>query len=573
MGGCEEEKPYTPFQVATSLPTEPGVPAPKTKENMPSPHRADGRQAPSSKNKWKWGARELKAPRGLVFSSGIEVSINDAPRILAWLVPETKEKKPVRVEPGLYRFDEKGQPDELLQPLSTRLPSGADCRYTTHLKSTGQQTLTSIARAQCKESSLPDTPEQSLTILRPQDGKKIFELFFSSPSPGESISTEVNSSDRDGDGLDDIELVVSLTAPGGSSEKLPLRFLSRTAGPSRQADAPLADLARRVSQLSTWSVQKAHRQKVPAQVNALRRLLTSLCEELGTPKLSLENGTKLSCGNIWPQLTRLAHASIQAHVGLKNLPAALGEIARAEWFTHKLDEKELKAMAQLVMGDLKAKKARQLARFDVKLKEEPTPHKSQLFFTQDAQLFAQLQDGKTKRLTMRGDPPLNRPDPEDKANSTEGSSYLPQWELIPQGPGGHYLVAAVPSCERSELQLAFGRKSGAPLPSVPLPLLAPRPGNCRKYAGLQLTPEVLKWQGGQLALILGGQLIWSNGKERDLEEPVAWGSELGLILRDGSELIRLDLPDAHRLHHCQVAANKKKIACVKGPSVFVYEPQ
>jgi hypothetical protein len=228
---------------------------------------------------------------------------------------------------------------------------------------------------------------------------------------------------------------------------------------------------------------------------------------------------------------------------------------------------------------------RQLARFDVELRPEITPHHSQLHFTKSGQLFAKLKDGKTKRLTLRGDPPLELLSvdaPPGDAAAIAGPEHapktrLPDWELLPHGPGGRYLVAAVPSCERSEVQLAFGRKSGAALPSVPLSVLAPRPGNCKRFIGFQIAAEVIGWDGGQLAILLGGELLWTSGVSKGPPEPIAWGSPLGLLTQTGDKLTRFvkdgKSEDMSELHHCVVAAQKRRIACVKGPSVYVFEEQ
>ena len=576
--GCDEEKPYTPFQVATALPQEADQPQPQSESTPASPvPRAEGEQAPPERSQWRLGETDLNAPTGYVFSSGLQLTLGDSELLLAWILPKKDRKTPETDDAGLYLFDASGRPKTKLAGVSSRLPSGDDCRYSTHLRNTGGETVSSTV--QCRDRLLPDTPNQQLTIVRPDKSPfGVFEVLMAESAPGETVVLEVDSSDRDGDGRDDVELNVALTAPDGTREQLPLRWLSRSAGVSRQADAPLQELSKRVSELSTRSVQKAHREKVPDQVDTLRRLLSTMCEELGTARLTLANGAKVKCGDIWPFLVRLAHSATQAHVGSGEIGAALGEIQRAEWWTHKLNEKELKSLSQLVAPRVSKGKLKQIARFDVTVKSEPAPHHSPLYFLDDGQLFAQLSDGKTKRLTMRGDPPLASLDPSAESEppdktAEEPSSKMPSWDLIPKGPGGRYLTAAVPSCERSEVQLVFGRKSGDPLPSVPLPVLAPRPGNCRSYSGFALTPEVLTWEAGQVAVLLGGQVFWSSGKPHALPMEVAWGSELGLVVKDGEKFSLLETDHAADLHHCVVAPQIKRIACLRGPSVYVFSKE
>lgn len=579
--GCDNEKPYTPFQVATALPDEPAAPKIDEVEKVaPVVPSAEGETAPPGVSTWKLGDFTLKAPPGLIFSSGLLVGVGDSLEAVAWLLPAKKPGVTSKHTSGLYLFDAEGQPKTQLAEIPSRLPSGTDCSYTTQLQASGEQTLTSTISVRCLEKSLADAPNQNISIIRFAAARPtLLELFVAEPAPGETISVKVNSNDRDGDKQDDIELIVSLTAPSGTQEQLPIKWLWRSAGPSREASAPLTNLARRVSELSTQAIQKAHRKSVPDKVDTLRRLLATMCDELGTGRLSLQGGAKIACGDLWPQLARLVHVKTQAHLGNHELAEALGEVQRANWFSRKLSSKDQTALNQLVTSSLKKKAAKQIARFDVAAKMESGPQRSPLLFSDDGQLWAQLSEGKTKRLTLPGDPPLVVEPARDEENVADDGDAVkakviqpPDWTLIPEGPGGRYLAAVVPSCERSEIQLAFARKKGDVLPTQAIDLLAPRPGNCRTFSGVQMRAEVLAWDAGQLAFLLGGQVLFSGGPPKSLTTKVAWGAPWGVVVQNSKEIELWSVEHGVEHHHCVVHPLMQKLACLRGSSVYVFAP-
>src|SRR6187551_458077 len=91
LSGCEEEKPYTPFQVATALPEELNAPQPsptETSVNSPSAPLAEGEKAPPNSAAWRWGDVTLRAPRGLSFSSGLRLGAPDTSLVAAWVLPD-----------------------------------------------------------------------------------------------------------------------------------------------------------------------------------------------------------------------------------------------------------------------------------------------------------------------------------------------------------------------------------------------------------------------------------------------------------------------------------------------------
>lgn len=565
--GCDEEKPYTPFQIATSLPDEEAPPldvqANDVKEGQArEPQLA--RRAPQNSSTWKVFGRQLEAPGATHLHSAIPAPAGKPGDLLLWALPRPKaEGAP---EAGVWLFEKNGKKQQL-QSLPDYLPRGSDCRYEASLENTGDSSISARVSASCEARLLPGTPTESLFVLSPEQPSPVLMHFrLQHSAPGEALSVVVDSHDRDADGRDDVELQLSLTSPSGTKETLPLRWLLRAAGASRQAGSPGKELASRASRLMTASVRKKERAEVPAQVEALKRLLAAICSEFATQKLEAADGAGIPCGDQTAALSRLHLAEVQSHVGEKDPESALGALERSSWFGRKVGEREEKAMSQAILKVSTSHRAKRLARFEVPTQKDTVPFGHPLHFSADGQLWAKTPNSKTKRLTMKGDPPLVTPASEGQE---EVRIEAPTWEFTPVGQANRKLTSALPSCQRSEVQLAFSRSGGAPLAPVPVPLLAPRPGNCRTFTGTQLEARPLYWEGGRLSLILGGQLVSTAGHKKAPPFPIAWGSSLGVAIRKGNtfELWTGDITKG--LHHCAVSPGVEKVACVRGESVIV----
>lgn len=566
---CDEDKPYTPFEVASSLPGQ--GPAPKTKksdEKDKDPERvwAAEKRAPRSSSTFRAFKRSLLAPSGTEFEVALPLLNSQSDEVAAWVFPKSG-REGAGADAGLWVFDASGQPTRKLLALPEFLPSGTDCEFRANLKGTGPTTFSSRVWATCGSRLLPGTPVVSLAVL---DGSKpeavLLHLRAEEPAVGEKLDLEVESTDQDGDGTDDVKLQVSMTTPSGTKETLPFLWLQRTAGASRQADLPKDELNKRASRLSIASVRKAEREATPAQIDALRRLLSSVCAELGKPRLTGASGDLLKCGNIQSALEQLAQAEVQAFLGQGKKEDAIGATERSEWFGTAFDAGKLKKLKALVQKELSPKKAERMARFNVRTKTLAKPFASPLHFSKDGQLFAKVGE-LTKRLTMEGDPPLVVP-----ATETEPEKRVepPEWTISLQDGRGLTPEAALPSCDRSEVILVLGGGEAGSAPTqLPLPFLAPRPGTCRAFAPTPLDAVPLRSEAGALTLVVGGQRVTSAGRLRPDDHPDAWGTSLGVVVVRKENVSVLTGEAAEGLHHCVTNRDASKVACLCKESVCV----
>ncbi len=572
LSACDDEKPYTPFQIATALPRDDNAPSkPKREKNEVNETERGpvSLRAGSNQVSWQVFDRRLQAPDGTVFDVAIPSPESTEDEIAVWVLP--KKEQGIFANAGLWLFNKRGEIKARLLDLPDFLPTGKDCHYRATLEKTGATSLTSRVVAQCTERLLPGSPSGSLAVVAPgRTQTLLIHLRLQEPAPGESIQYQVNSLDRDDDQRDDIQIDITLRSPNGSKETLPFRWLSRTAGASRQGDAPRAQLSKRASRLSTAASRRAERARVPAQVDTLRRLVSAICSETGTQKFDVAGGTPLPCGDIQTTMIRLTHAATQAHLGEGHWDDALGEVERVSWFAKKPTEKQKQSLKQLLFAKVPHQPSKRLARFDVKTPSSSGPYGSPLRFSDDGQLWALTQDGMTKRLTMKGDPPLIVAATDE---SPEKRIEPPVFLLHPTSTSKRKLHAALPSCARSEVQLVFVKGEQLPAAPVPIAILAPRPGACRTFSPTALQAIPHYWEGSQLVLTLGGQLVNSGTKLRSHSAPLAWGTSLGVAIKKGNRLNLFTGDVAEGLHHC-VAENKgEKVACLKGESIIVLGPK
>ena len=130
---------------------------------------------------------------------------------------------------------------------------------------------------------------------------EVLTLRVAAPAPGEQLSVEEDSSDRDGDGREDIKLVFTLTGPEGAKASATLAFLDRAAGVSRDASEPRASLG-----LAAKAILAKASPAAAGEVDAMRRLLATLCAEAATPRVFDAEGSPIRCDDLGSVIDSLA---------------------------------------------------------------------------------------------------------------------------------------------------------------------------------------------------------------------------------------------------------------------------
>lgn len=496
--GCEEDHPYTPFQVASAVPSAAAPTAAPTEAETAAPvaFSASGPIARPKAASWQVGARRIQAPPGYEIERGLEADFdgNGVSEIVVWVVPAADSL----TRPELWVYPAKGSPRKLFS-LPGFVPTGPNCSLQTVLLHTGPKTVTLDTKAACDARLIARAPVRSLVVLAPTaDRPVVLALRAAEGSPREELRLNVASLDRDGDGRDDVTLQASLDTRQAASAVALAKFVwyDREAGTSRDDTEPGLSMAQLASREIVRAKGQSTSRSVHPTIQNLKRLYAAVCDEAGTPRLFDEEGNGLACGRLTTTFSRATEAEISALLKNGQVLEALGVLERADWFGHQASPKDRERWLGLFQGKLLRRQARLRRELGLSVPREGThPSLSPLEFTGDT-LEAQTRDG-VRSFTLDG----------SERQLEDGGTRPNPWPLRAEAPGGRLWTGVVYSCDRSEVALSFVDGFGQPVAPVLTEILAPRPGNCRGGAAVEAPAVPIGWVDAQLVAWVGGARV------------------------------------------------------------------
>lgn len=575
LAGCEEEHPYTPFQVASALPSvappraaipPPVAAAPPSKFTPAKPIRQP------RASRWTVAGQTLQAAPGYQLERALRADFDGdgTQETVAWSAPKDD---PLR-RPELWLFPAEGAPKKLFT-LPGFVPTGPTCALQVTLLHTGPQTVTLDAQGNCEARQIARAPLRSLAVLAPRRQRPlVLALRAADAGPGERMQLAISSPDRDGDGRDDVALSVSVQATGSGTRAATAEFVwyDREAGASRDDSEPGVSMAQYASTELVRAKGKNTSQTVQNAIQNLKRLYGAVCNEGGTPRLFDAEGNGFACGRLTTTFSRSARAEITALLKNQRVLEAVGVLVRDGWFGHAADAEELRERRALFGGQLRDVPARLVRRIDVSLPARGShPRFSPLEFS-DAELLIQSANG-VRRFGEDG----------NEHELAEEETPPAAWPLSVTTPQRKVWTGVVHSCDRAEVTLSFSDTSGAPHPPEPTRVLAPRPGSCRGGKPVSYpSPVPLGFSDGGLSAWVGGSWIGphkpntrprGSALSRDGRR-VVLPTPLGLLV-SGEKHALWQLPEPlkpERLSDCTIRNDGKRVACVSGSNVVLLEP-
>lgn len=570
-----ERRPYTPFPVASGTPSPPPAsdPAPlasPTPDAVVSGHEV--LTAPPSTHIWRVSERALEAPDGLIFRlamvGGLETG--GARDVLAWLVGTPE--KPVIGE--LWLYPEEGPP-RLVAAAPGYLPTGSGCKHGALLSKTGPSSITLDISASCSGPLLPRAPVRSVAVLAPlREQAHIVGFQLAAAAPDETMNVEIVSADRDADGRDDVEMTLRLRAPDSSDVRARFVWLDRPAGLSRDAAEPRASF----TELAKLEAVRASSQKssmeVASNVASARRLYASLCAEAGVPRVFLDSGEGLDCGELEEPFQALTGAAIEAALNLGQIGQAFGALERHAWFPagQKVTANAfVKKRLDALMARVNKRRVVKLVPLKARPRGlDPSPHFSPLSFHADGSLLM---------LTSEG---LVRAAP-DGRYEYEASDEVDPWATTLLSPSGERLTGVAFPCDRSEVSWLRTAADGAPLPPLRTTLIAPRPGNCVPALGFSAPePRPLGWSSSGISAYLGATLLGSLPAHPPMGSAASPNGRFSVVVTDFGLLVistdktalwTFDDPGLPRqLHDCVISNNAQAAACLLTGNAYVILP-
>lgn len=547
---CEEDRPYTPFSVATSAPTAPDSSA------LPSAGPTAGplvEVAPPLASTWTVFDATLTAPpEGIFLSAALVGERGESAAVVAWV------DGPDAIA-GLWSFSAKGTADRRLTASPAFLPRASDCKPSVQLQPSGKSTVAVDLIHQCGSRQLPGAAERAFLVMNLQSAQPLVHGLRVAPlSTGETLGISVNGADLDGDGADDIAVELALTSPSGASESMTVHWLLRPAGSSRQKDTPGQEFLRKARELVTAGQRKADRAGVPARVDGMRRLFSAVCAESGAARVMQWDGAPFSCGRLDAALPSLTLAAVHAHLGIKQPGRAIGEFERASWYGSGASEAERSAAEKIILSRVSKGSPRMEATLQFPLGARPSGvFVRRLEFDGNGTLHTQTTDGVTHAVWPAAKP----------AADGQVPPPLEPWSLSTESADGRLVAGVLPSCDQSELQVAVSK--GTSTTTTPLPLLAPRPGQCKKWGGGPLNVELVGWSPEEPILAVGGEVIRPSGGPFF---PHGISTSLGFAVETEGKLQLWR--DPYFTEGLECAAHDRRsfglVACVKGDTITVW---
>ncbi len=557
--GCDHDKPYTPFGITSALPNLASAAPSASAAPAFAPHQSE--LAPAGAKQWDFGGQKLSAPHGRVFEQALSADFNGdgKPDAVAWTLP-------AKAAPGvaageLWYYPSGGKPARL-ESLPGFVPTAPSCKLSTTLSQTGEHSVTLDAGATCGAGFIARSPVRSIAVVEPGRAHPILlELRAAAPPDGESLKLAIDSSDRDKDGRDDVDLTVTVKKDGSPRPaSAHMVWLDRAAGPSREADEPRHSFDRIASLELIRSKGKHTSRSVADGVGNEQRLISVMCDEYAVPRLFDRDGNAFRCGKLALAESRMALAELQAALTQGHVAEAFAVLDRsaASGKTHDKMVKALdKAVTALDVSEVLTPAARPVPR-------DKMPRWSPLRFEPTGALLVQTPAGLVRVA----------PDGHDEL-PIDAEAGVASWALPVTASDGRRWTGIANACDRPEVLLLFNDARNIPMPPVATRLLAPRPGTCRGGKPPRVPAAApLSWRDGRglSAIVAGSRIGPEPGKDVVPGSPRSPDGKLlvvptsrGLLVTGGDkpELWKRAGLDPLALTDCVVDNGARSIACVE----------
>ena len=355
-----------------------------------------------------------------------------------------------------------------------------------------------------------------------------------------------------------MKVVFTLLGPDGAKASAILAFVDRAAGVSRDAAEPKASLA-----LGAKAILAKTGPSTSAEVDAMRRLLGTLCAEGATPRVFDAEGSAIHCDDVGGVIDSLARAEVLSRLAAKDALGAVSVLTRSDWYFKKISPDAEKAITKELTKRLLAVTPT-ASMLSAKPKTAKGPHWSPLWFEQDGALLIQTDAGVVR---------ASRDGTTEAPVDADGTT--PAWPLDVTDASGRRLSGSSCACDSSEVQLSLTGGAAGP-PGLATRLLSPRPGGCKgRFSCPDPVPVATSPEG--FSVLLAGALSEPKKMGKALPSPGSARSPDGswlvattplglLVTGSAQELWKLaDLPsDARRTQDCVVANDRTAVACVAG---------
>lgn len=589
--GCKNDHPYVPYAVgdAPSSSASTGAGPELTSASDAGAISVEPAQvAQPGMAKWRLEGLELVAPEGSELVSALVRDFDgdgnkDALAIVRRPAPP---EKPGEVGPAQivhYAGTPNGAAPPVFVATAPHPRTDAPCTPLARLERIGPRSALAEVGAVCKSGA----SSRSLWIVRlTKTPTTSYGLTIADPPGAPKLSIDVEATDRDHDGLDDVGLRV--TVEGGSAPFEPgpklttkVAFFDRPAGPSRDAEEPEASLRAIAAQATAKAGKVKDSLAVTGLVQQMRSLYRAVCVEGGAPRLLDPSGSgkgAITCGPSKP-LEEAGIAEVRSFVFQAD---ALRAIAAAD-------------LAQLAPATKTAARTTELKKLldDVAPATAPLKTKTLTLAVPSARAahpeWGPLAFEPSGKLLVRTSSNVQRVDPE---SGEAAEAETPAWpSQVLSSDGKSRWLEAYHACEGVALRATFVPVGDGDMRDVLLPISPPLGTRCANGRGESATTVPLAWSARGLEAIVAGMPVLVRpelGTAAIQAAPTAEqppygsprspsGRSMALSTKDGilvksARSIRVKAPELEPyddLRHCTTTDDASRVACVKKGRVVV----
>ncbi|HEX8792135.1 MAG TPA: hypothetical protein VF765_14375 [Polyangiaceae bacterium] len=506
--GCHEDHPYVPYSIASAQSAAAAVnwdamaaaPAPSiaTADAGAIPAGQPATLAPAGLSRWSVEGVTLEAPQGTVFfSAAVRDFDGDGTSDAFALV-----RPPEGDDPGQLVYYRGGP--TTLSPASTYAPDpsltrGTGCTTLDRLEIVGARAVLAELGASCAQRTTR-APDRWVALVSATRGVRIAAT-IADPTGLPTLTVDGDTSDRDGDGLPDIALRVTLEGGGAPFEPGPrvtgtLAWLDRTAGLSRDTAATEASFAL----LATTAMSKAKVASlapgVAPFVAQARALWRSVCADGGAPRLVGVAGTgAIGCG--------AAHSLEDLGLAEARAYATQGDALRAALAIDRATRPPATHTARRIteaqgwLASLAPVATARMVRPIAAVPDAPRGHEpawGPLAFESSGKLLVRTRAG-----LVRVDP-----DAGDEADASDRKAWPP---AVSSTDSAWTWIETYDPCDGLSLRASFAPASGDDLRDVPLPVAPPLSDRCSGARGALVHAQPLAWGPGGLEAVVEGEPV------------------------------------------------------------------
>jgi hypothetical protein len=593
--GCHDDHPYVPYTIGSASPLgdAPGDAAAATIASSAPVEAGVDRfsgepalVAPPGLAQWTVAGVPLSAPEGSVFALAVVRDFDgDGNRDAFAVVRPSDGNDPGRLV--YYRGAAGAAPTT---PATFDPPAGlardASCTPLDRLEVLGGRSVLVELGAQCPMHP-SSAPVRWVAVVGAGATPKLrLAATVTDPAGAPALSIDADTSDRDGDGREDVALRVTIEGGGAPLEPGPrvsatLAWLDRPAGLSRDQGATESSFASLAGAASTRAVRSKEAPTVPGYVSQVRALWRATCAEGGAPRVvGVAGAGAIGCG-VGRALENAGLAVVRAYVAMGDPLRALLALDRAEHAPATRTPSRV-TEAQGWVAPLAPVSMARAVRAIAAVPVEPKGHEP---------AWGVLSFEPGGKLLVRTAAGVVRVDPDQGDESAAGGV---DWKPGVTSPDGALRwIEAYDPCDGLPLRATFATGGGDDMRDVGLPVPPPLAGRCAGSRGAPARAIPIAWGPRGLEAIVEGEpvliatdLASATPLAAFLDQPAERGSprspdgktyviptSAGLLVRGtaGARLFRArELNDAYADQRaCVVSDDGTHVACLRGDRAWV----